>query len=79
MMRSIAALPIPPAPFSGKIGRTAAESTPDFPKDVVESCAGAPNILLILMMMLLLREQRVIGGPIQTLNFQRLADIGLRA
>jgi hypothetical protein len=27
-------LPITPPPFKGKIGRTAADSTPDFPKGV---------------------------------------------
>jgi len=39
-------LPRPPQPFKGKIGRTAAESTPDFPKPL-EAPKGAPNVLLI--------------------------------
>jgi arylsulfatase len=38
-------LPRPPQPFKGKIGRTAAESTPDFPKGI-EAPKGAPNVLL---------------------------------
>jgi len=40
-------LPHPQPPFKGKIGRTAAESTPDFPKPT-EAPKGAPNVLLIL-------------------------------
>jgi len=40
-------LPHPSQPFKGKIGRTAAKSTPDFPKGI-EAPKGAPNVLLIL-------------------------------
>jgi arylsulfatase len=40
-------LPEPQPPFKGKIGRTAAESTPDFPKPL-EAPKGAPNVLLIM-------------------------------
>ena len=40
-------LPRPQPPFQGKIGRTATESTPDFPKGI-EAPKDAPNILLIL-------------------------------
>src|SRR5262245_52147194 len=40
-------LPRPQQPFKGKIGRTAKESTPDFPKPL-EAPKGAPNVLLIL-------------------------------
>jgi hypothetical protein len=40
-------LPKPEPPFQGKIGRTAKDSKPDFPKGV-EAPKGAPNILLIL-------------------------------
>jgi len=40
-------LPHPPQPFKGKIGRTAAESTPDFPNPI-EAPKGAPNVLLIM-------------------------------
>ena len=40
-------LPHPDQPFQGKIGRTAKESTPDFPK-AVEAPKGAPNVLLIM-------------------------------
>ena len=40
-------LPRPAPPFKGKIGRTATESTPDFPK-AVTAPKGAPNVLLIM-------------------------------
>ena len=40
-------LPRPDQLFKGKIGRTAADSTPDFPK-AIEAPNGAPNILLIM-------------------------------
>src|SRR5262245_24741057 len=38
-------LPAPEPPFRGKIGRTAADSKPDFPKEV-QAPPGAPNVLL---------------------------------
>jgi len=70
-------LPRPEAPFQGKIGRTAKDSTPDFPKGI-EAPAGAPNILLILTDDVGFGATSTFGGPIQTPNFQRLADSGLR-
>jgi len=70
-------LPKPEQPFNGKIARTAKESTPDFPKNV-EAPKGAPNVLLILTDDVGFGASSVFGGPIQTPNFQRLADSGLR-
>ena len=70
-------LPKPEQPFTGKIARTAKESTPDFPKGV-EAPTGAPNILLILTDDVGFGASSVFGGPIQTPTFQRLADSGLR-
>jgi arylsulfatase len=70
-------LPRPEAPFHGKIGRTVKESTPDFPKSV-EAPEGAPNILLILTDDVGFGASSTFGGPIQTPNFQRVADDGLR-
>jgi Sulfatase len=70
-------LPKPEPPFHGKIGRTAKDSTPDFPKSV-EAPAEAPNILLILTDDVGFGASSLFGGPIQTPNFQRLADRGLR-
>ncbi len=40
-------LPKPEAPFSGKVGPTYKESTPDYPKPPAAP-KGAPNVLLIL-------------------------------
>ena len=70
-------LPRPEAPFNGKIGRTAKDSKPDFPKGV-EAPKGAPNILLILTDDVGFGASSPFGGPIQTPTFQRVADAGLR-
>ena len=70
-------LPIPEPPFKGKIGRTAADSTPDFPKGV-EAPKGAPNVLLILTDDVGFGASSTFGGPIETPTLQRLADSGLR-
>jgi arylsulfatase len=70
-------LPPPEPPFQGKIGRTVKDSTPDFPKGI-EAPAGAPNVLLILTDDVGFGATSTFGGPIQTPNFQRVADSGLR-
>src|SRR5262245_45529820 len=70
-------LPRPEPPFAGKIERTVKGSAPDFPKGV-EAPAGAPNVLLILTDDVGFGATSTYGGPIQTPNFQRLADSGLR-
>ena len=70
-------LPKPEPPFHGKIGRTVKDSTPDFPKSV-EAPAGAPNVLLIMTDDVGFGASSTFGGPIQTPNFQRIADSGLR-
>jgi Sulfatase len=77
MASAQAVLPQPLPPFKGKIGTTVAKSTPDFPKEV-EAPKGAPNVLLILTDDVGFGASSVFGGPIQTPNFQRLADSGLR-
>jgi arylsulfatase len=74
---SDAVLPKPEPPFQGKIGRTLKDSTPDFPKSI-EAPPGAPNVLLILTDDVGFGASSTFGGPIQTPNFQRLADSGLR-
>jgi arylsulfatase len=71
------ALPQPEPPFHGKIERTLKGSVPDFPKGV-EAPAGAPNVLLILTDDVGFGASSTFGGPIQTPNFQRVADAGLR-
>src|SRR6516225_5046158 len=70
-------LPKPEQQFAGKIARTTKESKPDFPKGV-EAPKGAPNVLLILTDDVGFGASSVFGGPIQTPNFQRIADSGLR-
>jgi arylsulfatase len=70
-------LPKPESPFRGKIGHTAKDSTPDSPEGV-EAPTGAPNILLIMTDDVGFGASSTFGGPIQTPNFQRLADSGLR-
>jgi arylsulfatase len=69
-------LPLPEPPFKGKIGRTVKDSTPDFPKGA-EAPKGAPNVLLILTDDVGFGASSTFGGPIQTPNFQRVADVGL--
>ena len=70
-------LPRPEPPFGGHIGRTVKDSTPDFPKGI-EAPAGAPNVLLIMTDDVGFGASSVFGGPVQTPNFQRVADDGLR-
>jgi arylsulfatase len=70
-------LPKPEAPFHGKIGRTAKDSTPDFPKGV-EAPKGAPNVLLILTDDVGFGASSTFGGPIHTPSLDRLAKSGLR-
>jgi arylsulfatase len=70
-------LPKPALPFAGKIGRTAKESTPDFPQQL-EAPKGAPNVLLILTDDVGFAASSTFGGPIPTPNFDQLAKDGLR-
>src|SRR5471030_2769474 len=70
-------LPRPEQPFKGKIGRTAADSTPDFPKDV-QAPKGAPNVLLIMTDDVGWGASSTFGGPIPTPTFDKLAAVGLR-
>src|SRR5208283_3093690 len=70
-------LPYPQQPFKGKIGRTAAESTPDFPKPL-EAPKGAPNVLLIMTDDVGFGASSTFGGPIPTPTMDQLAQSGLR-
>ena len=70
-------LPRPDPPFKGKIGRTAKESTPDFPK-AVTAPKGAPNVLLILTDDVGFGAASTFGGAIPTPTFDQLAKAGLR-
>jgi arylsulfatase len=70
-------LPHPRQPFKGKIGRTASESTPDFPKPI-EAPKGAPNVLLIMTDDVGFGASSTFGGPIPTPTLDQLAKAGLR-
>jgi arylsulfatase len=70
-------LPKPEAPFKGKIGRTVAESQPDFPTEV-QAPKGAPNILLIMTDDVGFGASSPFGGPIPTPTLDRLAAAGVR-
>jgi arylsulfatase len=64
-------------PFKGKIGRTVADSKPDFPKEV-QAPAGAPNVLLIMTDDVGFGASSTFGGPIPTPTMEKLAKNGLR-
>lgn len=70
-------LPIPDPEFRGKIGKTYAESTPDFPKSVTAP-EGAPNVVVILIDDLGFGQPATFGGPIPTPAMDKLASGGLR-
>ncbi len=70
-------LPIPPTRFQGTIGLRSSESTPSFPRPVT-ALDGAPNVVLILMDDVGFGATSPFGGPIDTPEFQKLADNGLK-
>lgn len=70
-------LPRPEQPFKGHIGRTAKDSTPDFPKEV-QAPKGAPNVLLILIDDAGFGASSAFGGPVPTPTLDRVAKAGLR-
>lgn len=69
-------LPRTETPFKGKIGRTASESTPDFPKGITAP-KGAPNVLLILTDDVGFGASSTFGGAIPTPTMDQLAKAGL--
>ena len=69
-------LPLPAAPFGGKIGETYADSIPSFPAPVTAP-KGAPNILLVLTDDVGFGAAATFGGPVPTPNLDRLAQRGL--
>jgi arylsulfatase A-like enzyme len=70
-------LPRPEQPFKGKIERTAAESTPDFPR-AITAPKDAPNVLLIMTDDVGFGASSTFGGPIPTPTYDKLAKAGLR-
>ena len=69
-------LPRTETPFKGKIGRTASEFTPDFPKGITAPKA-APNVLLILTDDVGFGASSTFGGAIPTPTMDQLAKAGL--
>ena len=70
-------LPRPEPPFKGTIGRTAADSKPDFPQPLAAP-KGAPNVLLIMTDDVGWGASSTFGGPIPTPTYDQLARDGLR-
>lgn len=70
-------LPIPQAPFRGKIGVTYSESIPDFPAPITAP-EKAPNVLLVLLDDVGFGQASTFGGPVETPSLTRLAEKGLR-
>ena len=72
-------LPIRRPPFGGETKRTLADSTPDWSQaSHVQPPKDAPNVLLVLIDDAGFGNPSTFGGPIQTPNYTRLAENGLR-
>lgn len=70
-------LPIPAAPFNGRVELNASASVPDWPQRV-KAPAGAPNVLLILTDDMGFGSSSVFGGPVPTPALEQLASDGVR-
>lgn len=70
-------LPLPEAPFKGKVGLTRETSTPAWP-DQPKAPSGAPNIVLILLDDVGFGASGTFGGPAATPELNKLAAQGLR-
>ena len=74
-----ASLPIRRPSFRGATTRTLEGSVPDWSQaSHVEPPDGAPNVLLVLIDDAGFGNPSTFGGPIQTPNYTRLAENGLR-
>jgi arylsulfatase len=72
-------LPIPDPPFKGTVNKTLDGSQPDW--DLighVNPPEGAPNVLLVLIDDAGFGNPSTFGGPIDTPNYTRMAEGGLR-
>ena len=70
-------LPLPPAPFKGKIGTTYKDSVPD-KIPLTKAPNGAPNVLIVLIDDCGYGQWGTFGGQVPTPNLDRLAKAGLR-
>ncbi len=72
-------LPLPPAPFTGTIGETVAQSQAGpAPLQQVRAQEGAPNVFLFLSDDVGFAMTSAFGGPVPTPNFERMAQAGQR-
>jgi len=69
-------LPIAPELFTGTVGRTEAESEPQFPR-IVTAPEGAPNVVLVMTDDIGFATSSAFGGPVPTPNLERLASMGV--
>ncbi|MCA8879874.1 MAG: sulfatase-like hydrolase/transferase [Rhodobacteraceae bacterium] len=69
-------LPIPLAPFEGKIGQTYQDSEPDW-QEPVAAPEGAPNVIVILLDDVGFGQTSTFGGLIPTPALDKLAEEGL--
>ena len=70
-------LPIPPAPFSGRVGLRSNESKPAFPRSITAP-VGAPNVVLVLLDDVGFGASSAFGGAIDTPTLEKLAANGLK-
>lgn len=70
-------LPLPRAPFTGKIGKTYKESESAWP-ELPKPPEGAPNILIVLLDDVGFGQASTFGGPVPTKALDKLAADGLR-
>jgi arylsulfatase len=72
-------LPIRRPSFQGIVNRTLAGSEPDWAQiGHIEPPEGAPNVLLVLIDDAGFGNPGTFGGPVDTPNYTRMADAGLR-
>ncbi len=71
------ALPLPESKFEGKVGKTYADSEPDWPK-VPKPPESAPNVILIMLDDVGFGQVSTFGGPVPTPALDKLAARGLR-
>ena len=72
-------LPIRRAPFDGVVNKTLAGCVPDWTQiDHVHPPDGAPNVLVVLVDDAGFGNPSTFGGAIQTANYSRMAEAGLR-
>jgi hypothetical protein len=69
-------LPKPEPPFKGKIGRTAKESTPDFPRGITAP-KGAPNVLIVILDDVGFGHAGTFGGAVSEVVFVVRSQRGL--